>query len=146
MRRAWTLAWLLWVAACGGAGPRAVAAGEDVCDYCRMTVSDPRFAAQVITATGRVHMFDSVDCLAGYVRSAEAGAVRSVWVTDASRPGTFVKAEEAGYLVDAALRGPMGRAVAFATADAARAAQARFGGTVADWAAVLADGSSHPGH
>jgi copper chaperone NosL len=136
----------LAVAACGGAGPRAVAVGEDVCAYCRMTVSDPRFAAEVVTSTGRVHVFDSVDCLAGYVRGAEPGALRSIWVTDASQPGRFVAAEQAGYLLDASLHGPMGRAVAFASADAAREAQARLGGSIADWAAILADTSSHTGH
>lgn len=136
----------LAVAACGGAGPRAVVVGEDVCAYCRMTVGDPRFAAEVVTSTGRVHVFDSVDCLAGYARSAEPGAVRALWVTDASRPGAFVAAEAAGYLLDASLHGPMGHAVAFANADAAREAQQRLGGRVADWATVLADSSSHSGH
>ncbi|MBX7120311.1 MAG: nitrous oxide reductase accessory protein NosL [Gemmatimonadaceae bacterium] len=129
--------------ACGGTGPRPVALGEDACAYCRMTVTDPRFAAEAVTRTGRVHVFDGIDCLAGWVRAAEPGTARALWVTDASAPGTFVAAERAGYLLDASLRGPMGRAVAFASIEAARAAQARLGGTVADWNAVLADTLAH---
>jgi copper chaperone NosL len=125
--------------ACGGAEPRPVALGEDACAYCRMTVTDPRFAAEAVTRTGRVHVFDGIDCLAGWVRAAEPGAARALWVTDAAAPGTFVAAERAGYLLGASLRGPMGRAVAFASVEAARDAQARLGGTVADWSAVLAD-------
>lgn len=134
------------VSACGGTGPRPVAVGEDECGYCRMTVSDARFAAEAVTSTGRIHVFDSVECLAGYARGAEEGTLRGLWVTDVESPGSFVEAERAGYLVDASLRGPMGRAVAFASPDAARAAQARFGGTVADWATVLADSSAHAAH
>lgn len=133
----------LAVIACGEAGPREVVLGQDECGYCRMTVSDARFAAQVVTSTGRVHVFDSVECLAGYARQAEPGTVRTLWVTDAEVPGQFVEAERAGYLLDAALRGPMGRAVAFADLDAARDAQARYGGTIADWSRVLADSSAH---
>jgi copper chaperone NosL len=133
----------LAVVACGGAGPREIVLGHDECGYCRMSVSDARFAAQAVTNTGRVHVFDSVECLAGYARSAEPGTLRTLWVTDAEAPGQFVEAERAGYLLDASLRGPMGRAVAFANLDAAREAQARYGGTIADWSRVLADSSAH---
>lgn len=127
------------VAACGGAGPRDVIVNEDACAYCRMTVVDPRYAAEVVTSTGRVHVFDSVDCLASYVRAAEAGTVATVWVTDANRPGTFIEADKAGFLVDAQLKGPMGRSIAFADAASATDAQGRFGGKVVTWASVLAD-------
>ncbi len=131
------------VAACGGSGPRAVVAGEDACAYCRMEVSDLRFAAEVVTETGRVHVFDSVDCLTGFVRGVPRGSMGAVWVTDADHPGTFVAADSAGYLVESSLRGPMGMTVAFASPDAARAAQARYGGRVAAWDAVLAAGAAH---
>lgn len=133
----------LVLVACGGTGPRPVVLGEDECNYCRMEVTDARFAAEAVTRTGRVHVFDSIDCLAGYARAAEAGGVTALWVTDAENPGTFVAAEEAGFLTGSTLRGPMGVAVAFASPAAARAAQARHGGTVADWATVLADSSGH---
>ncbi len=133
----------LAVAACGGAGPRQVVLGEDECGYCRMTVSDARFASQAVTRTGRVRVFDSIDCLAGYARGAEPDAIASLWVTDAEAPGTWVAAEAAGYLRGSALRGPMGATVAFATVEAARAAQARYGGAVADWATVRADTAAH---
>ncbi len=131
------------VAACGGTGPRPVVMGEDECGYCRMEVTDARFAAEAVTRTGRVHVFDSVECLAGYARGAEKGSVTALYVTDVDAPGTFIEAAQAGYLTGSTLRGPMGSTVAFASPSAARAAQARVGGTVAEWAAVLADSSSH---
>ena len=134
---------VLTLASCSGAAPRAVVLHEDQCAYCRMEVGDARFAGESITNKGRVHVFDSIDCLAGYARGAEPGAVRSLWVTDAEHPGTFVAAAAAGYLLDSDLRGPMGRAVAFASPAAARAAQGTHGGTPADWTAVLADTTSH---
>jgi copper chaperone NosL len=133
----------LALVACGGSGPRPVVLGEDACTYCRMEVTDARFASEAITRTGRVHVFDSVECLAGYARGAGPGSVVALWVTDAEHPGTFVPVEQAGFLTGSSLRGPMGEAVAFASPSAARAAQARLGGTVADWAAVLADSSAH---
>jgi len=142
-RRRWAIGLGLMLAACGGTGPRPIALGDDECNFCRMEVTDARFAAEAVTRTGRVNVFDSIDCLAGYARGAEPGSVAALWVTDAENPGTFVPAEEAGFLTGSALRGPMGEAVAFASPAAARSAQGRYGGTVVDWAAVLADSSVH---
>lgn len=134
-----------FVAACGGTGPRPVVLGEDSCAHCRMEVSDARFATEAVTRTGRVNVFDSIDCLANYVRGAEPGSIAKVWVTDFDRPGTFVEAADAGFLVGSAVQGPMGSTVAFASPEAARAAQARFGGAPRDWAALLGETSEHAG-
>jgi copper chaperone NosL len=144
-RAAWMVALAVGLAACAEAGPRPLVLGEEECGYCRMTITDARFGAQAVTSTGRVHVFDSVECLAGYVRTAPTGGIRTLWVADAATPG-FIEAARAGYLIGSSLRGPMGRAVAFATLDAARAAQLTHGGVVADWSRVLADTSVHGAH
>ena len=136
----------LALTACTAPGPRPVLLNEDQCGYCRMEVTDARFAAEAITVTGRIHVFDSVECLAGYAAGAESGTVASLWVTDAEHPGTFVKADAAAYLVDSSMRGPMGRAVAFASTDAARAAQGTLGGTLVSWRAIVADSSVAHAH
>lgn len=133
---------LVLLGACAAPGPRAVVLNEDQCGFCRMEVTDARFAAEAITNTGRIHVFDSVECMAGYARGAEPGSLRTLWVTDAEHPGTFVEVEAAGYLVGSALRGPMGQTVAFASPEAARAAQATHGGTVSTWRAILEGGAS----
>ena len=135
-----------WTVACGAPGPRAVVLNEDQCGYCRMEVTDARFAAEAITRTGRINVFDSVECLAGYARGADPATLDALWVTDAEQSGKFVKVDDAGFLIESELRGPMGRTVAFASPEAARAAQSTFGGTVASWRDVLADtASGHAG-
>ncbi len=140
----WTLALALLLSACGTDAPREVVLHEDACGYCRMEVTDARFAAEAITRTGRTHVFDSIECLAGYARGAEPGSVGTYWVTDVEHPGTFVAAESAGYLIDSGLHSPMGRAVAFASPEAARLAQERLGGTPMNWAAILRDSMPRP--
>jgi copper chaperone NosL len=140
---------LLASAACATAEPRAVVVGEDQCSFCRMEITEPRFATQVIHTTGKIVMFDAVDCLAGYVRGNDAAGIKSVWVADAASDGDFVRAEEAGFLVDGSLRGPMGRAVAFASPAAAERQREVLGGFTVSWAAFLADSAgvaSHDAH
>jgi copper chaperone NosL len=143
LARALACAVVLAAEACGGTGPRPVVLGEDSCSHCRMEVSDARFATEAVTRTGRVNVFDSIDCLANYVRGAEPGSLATVWVTDFDRPGTFVDAARAGFLVGSSVQGPMGSTLAFASPTAARAAQARFGGTPKDWGALLDATTEH---
>lgn len=134
--------------ACAGAGPRAVVP-DDQCGYCRMEVSDVRFATQVVTRTGKTHVFDSVECLAGYLRANPDDTERTVWVANVEDPSQWVAAEDAGYLMGSDLRGPMGHVVAFASPEAARAQHAALGGRTVSWGAILADSagvSAHVGH
>lgn len=131
--------------ACAPAGPRAVADG-DRCEYCRMEVTDERFGAQVMTRTGKAHLFDSVECVAGFLATADTATLRGTWVHDVERPGEWVDATAAGYLVDATLGAPMGRVVAFASPAAAASAVARVGGTPVSWHAVRTDSGGITAH
>lgn len=138
----------LALGACAGAGPRAVVP-DDQCGYCRMEVSDVRFATQVVTRTGKTHVFDSVECLAGYLRADPNDTERTVWVANVEDPDQWVAAEDAGYLMGSDLRGPMGHVVAFASPEAARARHAALGGQTVSWSAILSDSagvSAHVGH
>ncbi len=128
--------------ACATATPRAVVLHEDNCEFCKMTISDARFGAQVITNTGRQLVFDSPECLAGFLAKTDAALIASRWVIDAEHPGSWVPAESAGYLVDATLRGPMGRVTAFASPAAASAAHATLGGQSLSWTAITTDSAS----
>jgi len=119
--RTLTLAALAMVAACGTNEPEPIAYNADVCGYCRMQISDPRFGAELITRHGRVVKFDSIDCLVSfYKQAATADDVRSVWVSDFQKPGTFLDATQARFVDLGAGRAPMGRGwAAIATAGAA---------------------------
>ena len=137
---------LVGLAACAASGPQPIALGQDACDYCRMTIADARYGGEAITTTGRVHKFDGIECLAGYMRSVPAGTVKSVYVIDLQHPGTLVPAESAGFLKATRIHSPMGRSlVGCATAKAARSSD-DLGGKTMTWAEVLADSTPVEGH
>lgn len=136
MRRAALLLAATVTAACT-APPRELVAGLDTCEFCRMTVSDVRFGAQVGTRTGKRLAFDAVECVASYVLAAEAGAVNEVRVAD-FETGRLVPADSATFLVDSRLASPMGRSlVAFAARDG-EALVREHGGRATNWSGVLA--------
>lgn len=95
------------VVGCGSGSP-AIAWNADACDFCRMTISDRRYAAAATTATGRTVRFDAIECLAGWVIAQPKGP-RAIWVTDAEVPGTLVPVGDARFFRTAAGRSPMGK-------------------------------------
>lgn len=74
------------------------------CEFCRMTISDRRHGAVARTSGGRMARFDSIECLARWVR-ASTDAPTKIWVVDAMAPGTVVALEAAVILRTA--RSPM---------------------------------------
>ena len=122
---------------CGG-GVRPLVAGTDACEFCRMTVSDVRYGAEVVARTGRVYTFDSIECAASWVASsALASGAKGVWVADYST-GTLVAADSALYLKGGSLHSPMGREItAFAPAIGRSTLTERYGGDVLSWPDVV---------
>lgn len=104
--------------ACGPTGARAIALGEELCGYCRMSIIDARFGAQVRLTTGRSLVFDSVECLAGFVAATSADRIAEAWVTDFMHPGTFVPVAEAAFWVVGGGISPMGKGLLATTGGA----------------------------
>lgn len=113
----------LMITACGGAepaGPPELRLGLDECSYCRMIISEPRFAAAGRRDDGEEARFDDLGCLLHF--RAERGATRwTFWLQDATGGG-WLAAEEAWIAHDPATITPMGHGnLAFADPETARA-------------------------
>ena len=134
-RRAGALAVLVLVAAmgCHAGDPRPMEYGRADCDVCRMRITDNRFGGQVVTRTGKVHQFDSIECLAEF--SVGAGAiVRSAWVNDFERPGTLIPVATALFVRRAGPSAGMGANLVAVSPSAG--ARSWFGVAPMDWLAL----------
>jgi copper chaperone NosL len=138
---------LVLLLGCGRPAPQPIRYGQDLCDHCHMTISDPRFAGEIVTHTGRVYRFDDPACLAAFRRDQlrdTTGA--SAWVNDFPHPERLLDASSAVYVQSAALHTPMASGLA-AFADASQADSAgALGGTRLTWADVLAAVVHEPHH
>lgn len=105
--------------------PAPIVYGEDTCGYCRMEITDPRFGGTVVSATGRQHDFDSIECLAEFVGALRDTTSWDIWVHDYANPGRRIAARDAIFARVDGIRSPMGRELlALGTAeDAARLAR-----------------------
>jgi copper chaperone NosL len=68
--------------------------GKQACSSCAMLVSDPHFAAQVLTPAGDHMYFDDVGCMASFLARRKSTADRA-WVRDPS--GNWVTSELAHF-------------------------------------------------
>lgn len=129
---------LVLATAVGGCSPQPqpFVFGEDADAFCRMTISDTRFATQIVTTTGKAYKFDSVECMAGFLAAGtvQRSDVHSMWVTDAGAERTLIRAEEAFFVHSEEIRSPMGGGLmAFAESSAADEFSATVSGRVLAW-------------
>ncbi len=132
---------LLLAAAMGcRSGPQPIRYGHDACTHCRMTISDKRYGAELVSPTGKTYPFDAVECMAAYVQAhAEQAGEMERWVVPFDAPGTLIPADSAFFLHSPVLRSPMGQNLtAFGPGTSRAAAFESYGGEVLTWPQVLA--------
>jgi copper chaperone NosL len=150
------LAAALSASACGGPEPRPISYGADACESCLMGIADEGHGAEMVSRTGKAYTFDSIECLAAWLRSMDdPSTVYSVWVTDYSNPPNLIPAEQAHFLASPVLQSPMGLGLtAFARVEDRDGGVNAFGGKALDWEGVRAfvaerwpdDRPGHGGH
>lgn len=124
-----------------GTDPEPIAFGKDACDHCRMTIMDPKFGAELVTAKGKVYKFDDVNCMVSHGKGIPEGldGAAHLLVCDMSHPGQLIPVREAFMLRSDEVRSPMGSRVAAFSVKADRDAKlTEWGGDPIDWAGIRA--------
>lgn len=126
------------------AEPQPIAYGSDNCSHCRMTISDDRYGAELVTPKGKAYKFDSAECLAAYVNEQKTTEAALLLVTDYTRPGEFVNALEAVFLQSQEQPSPMGlNLTAFGNQKTAAETVREKNGRLLRWPDVLQLAASH---
>jgi len=123
--------------------PEPIVFGEDQCHFCKMTIVDAKFGAELVTRKGKVYKFDDLACFLDYCKSgyeAEDDYAHRM-VVDFAGNGTLIDATAALYVVSPEIRSPMnGQAAAFLSESARENANKQWDGTTLTWQ-QLAEGS-----
>lgn len=121
--------------------PDPIDFGEDQGVYCKMTIADPRYGAELVTDKGKVYKFDAVECMVNYLEE-EAPSEREhayVLAIAADTPGELHSVEEMYFLRSPEMPSPMGaNLTGFSTREAAEAAREQHGGEILSWEEVKA--------
>ncbi|RMG44696.1 MAG: hypothetical protein D6723_19045 [Acidobacteria bacterium] len=114
--------------------PVPIQLNEDMCAFCRMAISEKRFAAEMINVDGEVFKFDDIGCMIRFVRMRQQKeTARAFFVNDYHRR-QWLEAERAFFVYARELRTPMdSHLVAFRERGAAEAFARDHRGQVLRW-------------
>lgn len=94
--------------------PSPIQYGHDQCEFCKMTIMDDRFGAELVTTKGKVYKFDDLFCLNKYyqMQQAKDADYQHILVNDYLQKGTLIDLRSAHLMKEEALRSPMGGNIA----------------------------------
>jgi len=133
------VAWTVHSCAQNG-GPHPIRYGSDPCAHCRMTVSDARFGAQLVTKKGRAYHFDDLNCMLAAVRKNEIARedVAAFYLPDYLNGNELLPADGLFLLRSETLKSPMlGNVAAFRNQNDLEKIQQSHGGDIVEWKDLL---------
>jgi len=101
-------------------GPEKIVAGKDHCSFCKMSISDTRFACEIKTKKGKAYKFDDVHCLLGYIKAGTISKkdIGETYFSDYIMPDRLFRSNEISLYQGDCFKGPMnGNTVAFSNPD-----------------------------
>ena len=120
-------------------GPEALNYGKDNCGFCKMTITDNRFGAEIITQKGRVYKYDDSYCLLAYLKTGDlpAAEIRNIYIANFAGNHELIDVNKALLLQSKELRGPMGGEIAaFDNTDSLTTVMKQFPGISTSWGTI----------
>lgn len=95
-------------------GPQPIRLGQDACTFCKMSIADNRFGAEIITKKGKVYKFDDMHCILGFMKAntINNSDIKETYLVNFDEPHNFILAQKAFLLKGNELHSPMGGNVA----------------------------------
>jgi copper chaperone NosL len=144
MRRAALVAACLFVGAsalanCQKPGIEPVALQpEDVCAHCKMSISEKRYAAELIDREGEARKFDDITCMVKFVKNPNNTTKAVAYFVMDFDERQWIKADNAHYVRSSELSTPMnGGIIAFNDKSKAEEASAKYHGKLLSFKDVL---------
>src|SRR5688572_47555 len=80
--------------------PEPIQFGKDQCHFCKMTLMDNKFGAELVTQKGKVYKFDDIKCMMSYYHSGHEPTDNFVHkvVVDFAKPGKLIDATAASFI------------------------------------------------
>ncbi|WP_333809294.1 nitrous oxide reductase accessory protein NosL [Flavobacterium sp.] len=106
----------IFMISCVSSEPKPIKLNVDTCEFCKMTISNGKFGAELLTKKGRYYKFDDLSCMLLYAKENTNVQVQSFFVNDYVKDNTLIPAEQSFYLRGGSINSPMrGNFAAFAS-------------------------------
>lgn len=110
--------------------------GLDKCHFCKMTIVDQRFGAELVTSKAKVYKFDATECLINFINTKEipASEIALLLTNSYDQPGDLVDVEQCCFLQSENMPSPMGAFInPFLSEDLAQETRELNSGTLYHW-------------
>lgn len=127
---------LIFIISSCNPSPETIKLGVDDCHFCKMTISDEKFGAELVTKKGRIYKFDDAICLINYLntKDVEQSNIRNIYLTNYSGNHQLLNVNTAILLKSNNIRSPMnGNIVAFDAKENLLKAQQVIQGNIINW-------------
>lgn len=122
---------VLAILSCQKSGPKDFVLGKDQCDNCRMTITEQKYAAQLLTEKGRAYKFDDISCMTMYENSNPDKANNAKTYVIDFPSGKFLEKSKATLIKGGNIKSPMGgNTQAYQNRAAAQKAAAALGASL----------------
>ena len=119
---------------CGNNEPKPIKINSDLCDYCKMTISNGKFAAETITSKGRYYKFDDLTCMVRYVAENNSVEYSAYYVGDYLQENSLIAVTSASFIKGGTIQSPMrGNIAAFSSAAEAQTHAQSLGAAPVSW-------------
>lgn len=121
--------------ACSSA-PQPIRIGQDNCAFCKMTISDNRFGAEIVTKKSKLYKFDDEHCIVSFLQSQkiDKDQIAAVYFTDFNSPHELINVNEAHFLQSPSFKSPMnGNIAAFKDEESLIKVLPQFKGNKISW-------------
>ncbi|MFV5703457.1 nitrous oxide reductase accessory protein NosL [Flavobacterium sp. XS2P12] len=110
----------------------------DTCDFCKMTIADGKYAAEVITEKGRVYKFDDIMCMVHYGKENSNTKMAAYYVNDYTQDNVLIPAKTAFFISEGTIQSPMrGGIIAFSSENEAKEFGIKLKAKPVTWEAVI---------
>lgn len=89
--------------------PEPIDYGNDICEFCKMNITDNKYGAEIVTHKNKIYKFDSIECLFQFKKNfIKSDEIHSEWVNDFTQSGKLIDLTKAYFLKSDVYRSPMG--------------------------------------
>jgi len=116
--------------------PEPLKVGTDNCYFCKMTISDDRFGAEIVTTKGKIYKFDDIHCILAYLKTNDLleANIKSIYLTNFLDNHQLLNTKNLYLLKSESLHSPMnGNVAAFENLDSLKLTQQKFIGEQISW-------------
>ncbi|MFD2910059.1 nitrous oxide reductase accessory protein NosL [Flavobacterium ardleyense] len=123
---------------CAPQGAEPIKLNADGCEFCKMTIADGKFGAELITAKGRVYKFDDMHCMINYHKENSSTNIQSFFIHDFNQDNALIAAESAYYVKGGEINSPMrGNTIAVQTEAEAKQMAEKYKANPISWSEII---------